>query len=185
MPESKFIKTVYAWRIRTGIIGIILAIILAKPEWYSLLGCIVVTILGLLIRAWACGHLKKEKELTMSGPYRFTRNPLYVGNMLLGLAVAIGANSWWVFTIFFVHFCLFYTVAIKREKERMQTFFPEEYKLFSQKVPIFFPTFFPKLKRGKARFKRELYIKNKEYRTLYTSVLFWIVLILKMLVFPL
>ena len=91
MSDSKIITTIYKWRVRFGLLALILTVLFARPNLISLLTGLTVTILGLILRLWACGHLKKEKELTTSGPYRHTRNPLYLGNVIIGIGVVIGA----------------------------------------------------------------------------------------------
>jgi len=72
MDKMKPTDIIYRWRVRGHFISIILAVILAKPNIYSLLSGIGFVVLGLLLRGWACGHLKKEKRLAVSGPYKYT-----------------------------------------------------------------------------------------------------------------
>ncbi|TET73004.1 MAG: hypothetical protein E3J44_01730, partial [Candidatus Aminicenantes bacterium] len=79
MPKFNLEKIVYRWRVRAASIGLILAIIFARPDLTSFLTGLGVCFLGLLIRTWSAGHLRKEKELAISGPYQYTRNPLYLG----------------------------------------------------------------------------------------------------------
>ena len=88
MAESKVFSTLYTWRVRVALLALILTVLFAEPTLLSLLVCLAVTSAGLSLRLWACGHLKKEKELTTSGPYRYTRNPLYLGNVFIGIGVA-------------------------------------------------------------------------------------------------
>ena len=118
MPELSWMDAVYRWRVRAGFFGIILAIILANPNLSSLLGGIAVCFFGLLLRAWASGHLKKDKELAVSGPYLYTRNPLYLANLIIGLSVVLASLSWWVLGIFAVYYLLFYPLVIKKKKKR-------------------------------------------------------------------
>jgi len=174
---------IYRWRVRAGFFGIVLSIFLAQPTVISLLIGSSVCAVGLGIRTWASGHLKKERELAVSGPYRYTRNPLYFANLLLGISVAIGARSCWVLGIFLLYFLLFYPVIIFREKTRMKQFFPQKYEEFGKKVPLFFPTCFPSLPRSSVRFSWTLHKKNKESRALFGALLFWSLLVLKYVIF--
>ena len=192
MSEFNFKSAIYRWRVRGGFIGILLAIVLAKPDLTSILTGIAINLFGLYIRTWAAGHLKKEKELTISGPYKYTRNPLYVGNLILGIGAVVCSRSWWMLAYFSAYFLLFYPVAIKNEKERMKKYFPREYEDYKRKVPLFFPSLKPlsySQKRGqspflqKGRFNWKLYKKNKEYRALLGAVLFWMLMLGKMLLF--
>jgi hypothetical protein len=180
MPERGFKNAVYRWRVRAGFLCLILAVILAKPNLYSLLAGVGLCASGLVLRGWASGHLMKEKTLARSGPYRFTRNPLYLGNFIIGISVTTASRSWWMVAVFFLYFLLFYPAVLKREANRMKALFPQEYEKYKSKVPLFFPSFGRSLP-GYAKFSWELYKRNKEYRALLGAILFWLVLTAKML----
>ena len=179
MIESALMNKLYRWRVRAGFIGLILAVILSRPSLRSIAVGLGICLLGLGLRAWACGHLQKEKELTISGPYRFSRNPLYLANFIIGLSVVLASYSWWVAGIFAVYFLLFYPVALKREKEKMIDLFPEEYEKYKNKVPLFLPSFRHYLGLPGHRFSFQLYLKNREYRALVGGLMFWLAMILK------
>ncbi|NOR12213.1 MAG: hypothetical protein GQ545_03070 [Candidatus Aminicenantes bacterium] len=184
MSESGFSNIIYKWRVRSGLISAILSLILAKPTFYSLIAGAVITVLGLTIRIWACGNLRKEKELTTSGPYRYTRNPLYFGSMILGISTVVACQSWGVLAIFLANFLIIYPVVIRAEKEKMSQLFPEKYREYRKHVPLFFPTLKPKLPRDpEHRFIWELYKQNRENRALLGSVIFYICLIIKTILF--
>lgn len=179
MPSSSFENKVYRWRVRAGFISLILAIILAQPTLHSLLAGLGLCSLGLLLRTWASGYIRKEKELAVSGPYQFTRNPLYLGNFIIGASVVLASYSWWMFAIFAAYFLLFYPIALKRERRKMKALFPDEYKEYKDMVPLFFPYFKFKLSSNKNKFSSRLYRKNKEYRALLGAVIFWLAMALK------
>jgi protein-S-isoprenylcysteine O-methyltransferase Ste14 len=184
MSGLKFSEIIYRWRVRSGLISAILSLILAKPTLYSLIGGAVIAVLGLAIRIWACGNLRKEKELTTSGPYRYTRNPLYFGSMILGISTVAACQSWGVLALFLANFLIIYPVVVRAEKERMFQLFPEKYKEYSEHVPLFFPTFRPKLPRDPDhRFSWDRYKKNRENRALLGSVIIYICLIIKTILF--
>jgi len=184
MSGLKFSDIIYKWRVRIGLISAILSLILAKPTLYSLIGGAVITVLGLAIRIWACGNLRKEMELTTSGPYRYTRNPLYFGSMILGISTVVACQSWGVLALFLANFLIIYPVVVNSEKERMSQLFPEKYRKYSEHVPLFFPTFRPKLPRDPDhRFSWERYKQNRENRALLGSVIIYICLIIKTLLF--
>lgn len=183
MFKSRFKNTVYRWRVRACFIGLILAILLSRPNLYSLFGGVGLCSLGLLLRTWASGHLKKEKELTISGPYQFTRNPLYLANFIIGISVILASYSWWMVGVFVAYFILFYPVTLLREKEKMNTLFPEEYEKYKKRVPFFFPSFKSLLSSNKNKFSWKLYKKNKEYKALLGAVLFWLIMTAKMIFF--
>lgn len=180
MPKFNLEKIVYRWRVRAGSIGLILAIIFAKPDLTSFLTGLGICFLGLLIRTWSAGHLRKEKKLAISGPYQYTRNPLYLGNFVIGISVAFASRSWWVLGYFAAYFLLFYPLAIKREMKRMKELFPHEYDEYKKKAPLFFPTWKSFSLSGKNKFSWKLFRKNKEWRALIGAFLFWVILALKM-----
>lgn len=180
MWPPRFEEALNRLRVRAGLLLSLAVVLLARPNWPSLLSGAAVSSLGLLIRTWASGHLRKEKELTVSGPYRYSRHPLYLGNLMIGLGIVIGARSWWVLGMFIAYFGIFYPPIIRREGNRMRQLFPEKYEDYGQKVPLFFPS----LKKGRSspdRFSWPLYRRNKEYRALYGTVLFWLAVAAKML----
>jgi protein-S-isoprenylcysteine O-methyltransferase Ste14 len=183
MPEHGLLRIIYRWRVRVTLIFVILAVVLAKPKLWSILAGVGLTIIGLLIRTWASGHLEKEKKLTTSGPYRYTRNPLYFGNLLIGLGVAIGSQSWWILGCVFVVFGIFYTAIIQAEKQKMGELFPVEYAEYKKLVPLFFPSYFSTLPRQNVRFSRTLYKNNREFRAIIGSAIFWLLLTAKLLLF--
>ena len=176
MTESKIIPTIYTWRVRFGLLALILTVLFVQPTLLSLLVGLAVTSAGLWLRLWACGHLKKEKELTTSGPYRYTRNPLYLGNIFIGIGVVIGSNSWGVIVIFAIYFLVFYPVIILEEKRRMQKFFPLQYSPYSKNVPLFFPNFRPSWPKSPRKFSWQLYLYNKETRALFGALFYWAIL---------
>ena len=180
MPKFNLEKIVYRWRVRAASIGLILAIIFARPDLTSFLTGLGICFLGLLIRTWSAGHLRKEKELAISGPYQYTRNPLYLGNFVIGISVAFASRSWWVLGYFAAYFLLFYPLVIKREMKRMKELFPDEYDEYKKKAPLFFPTGKSFSLPEKNKFSWKLFRKNKEWRALTGAVLFWVILALKM-----
>jgi protein-S-isoprenylcysteine O-methyltransferase Ste14 len=184
MSELRITDLIYKWRVRSGLFSAILAIVFARPTMYSLIGGAGITAIGIAIRIWACGYLRKEKELTTSGPYRFTRNPLYLGSLILGISTVVACNSLWVFAIFMANFLIFYPVVVCVERQRMSQLFPEKYNEYSKKVPLFFPTLKPKPSCDSLNpFSWTLYKQNKENRALIGTVIFYTCLIIKMSVF--
>jgi protein-S-isoprenylcysteine O-methyltransferase Ste14 len=183
MPESKILTTLYTWRVRFALLALILSILFSRPTLLSILAGLAVTSAGLFLRLWACGHLKKEKELTTSGPYRYTRNPLYLGNVFIGIGVVIGSNCWGVILIFALYFLVFYPVIILEEKRRMQKLFPLQYGPYSKKVPLFFPFFRHSWPKSPKKFSWQLYKDNKETRALFGALVYWAVLTVLMFLF--
>src|SRR5438270_12818918 len=69
---------------------------LAHPTRSSLLAGSLLLVPGLLLRALASGHVQKDRQLTTSGPYAYTRNPLYLGSLILAAGFVVAARSWWI-----------------------------------------------------------------------------------------
>ena len=169
------------FRVRVGSVVAIAVILIARPTWQSMAFGVVISFLGLSIRAWASGHLRKEKRLTVSGPYRYSRNPLYLGNFFLGTGIVVGSRSWWVFGVFVAYFIFFYPLIIRKERERMRALFPDEYEEFRRRVPPFFPSFLRRHQPSQDKFSWALYRQNREHRALIGTMSFWLVLALKIL----
>jgi protein-S-isoprenylcysteine O-methyltransferase Ste14 len=177
MDQAKLFRTLHRWRVRAGLPFLLALLVVAHPRPASVVAGIAVCALGLLIRAWAAGHIKKEKELAVSGPYRYTRNPLYLGNFFLGLGVGIGTDSWAGLLIFAIYFLAFYPPVILEERDRMMRLFPIAYEDYRKKVPIFFPTLRPYPAATGAQYSAAQYRKNREQRALIGAAVIWAALI--------
>lgn len=139
--------------------------LLATPAWTSLVAGSAVAVFGLLIRAWASGHLRKNQELATSGPYAHTRNPLYFGSLILVVGFGIcSANAWLVVASIALFFGIYWPV-MQREEEYMAQLFGEQFRQRAAGVPRFFPRLTP-YRPGdeRQRFDRALYMRYREYR---------------------
>jgi protein-S-isoprenylcysteine O-methyltransferase Ste14 len=124
-----------------------------------------VALVGVLIRAYSAGYLEKSRKLAIAGPYRFTRNPLYLGSFLIGAGFALASGSRGLGISFLLLFLLIYGTVMRREEDFLRRQFGEDFERYARAVPIFLPVF---LRRGdpanpKQRFRWELYRKNHEY----------------------
>jgi len=181
MAKTNLFKLLGRWRVRAGSLSLVLVLILARPTPRSFSIGLAVCLMGIALRTWAAGHLRKEKELAVSGPYQYTRNPLYLGNLFVGSGVVLGAHSWWVVAIFVFYFLLFYPAVIQRERARMKELFPEKYEAYGKFVPLFFPRFKSGSRSNGIAFSWARYKKNKEYRGLGAGCVFWAIMLAKML----
>ena len=182
MPDSRLLKVIYRWRVRAGTIGVLAVLIFAHPAWKPMLAGMALSLVGLAVRAWASGHLRKEKTLAISGPYRYSRNPLYFGNMILGIGFALGSWSWIVAAILAAYFLVFYPVVIMEERRRMRALFPAAYGSYEKAVPLFFPAPGKNGMDKKIPFSPALYRKNKEIRAVLGTIFFWALLVAKRLI---
>lgn len=174
------------WRVPLGFVCAGLFLILAKPDRRSLAIGGAVALLGLLIRAWASGHIRKNAQLAVSGPYAHTRNPLYLGSFILGLGFTIAAaSSLWLFLILCVLFAsLFlgiYVRVMSVEAETMAEMFGEDYRRYAEAVPLLFPRLTPyrAVDSDALSFDLSLYLRYREYRAALGLLVAWCVLVLK------
>jgi len=159
--------TVFArWRVRLGYPLAIVVLLLSRPSPRSILAGAIVGAVGIWIRASAAGHLHKQEVLTVTGPYAFTRNPLYLGSFILMTGAALAAHSWWSALILFAYFALFYSFVMRREERELFQHHGEAFREYARTVPLFFPRITPaKSTSGDGRaFSLAQYKKNREYR---------------------
>ena len=107
---------------------------------------------GLLIRALASGHVRKNEALATSGPYAYTRNPLYLGSLLIGIGFAVAARSWWVGVALVVMFFAIYLPVIRDEEDFLRQKFPE-FEEYARRVPRMFPRIMPHADSAKRRWR--------------------------------
>ena len=152
--------------------------IFAKPAPSTLLAGAIVSIFGILIRAWASGHIRKNKTLAVSGPYAFTRNPLYLGSFLLGVGFTIASGVWWLALIFIILFLGIYLPVMRVEAEDLTQIFGADFEEYKRAVPLFFPRL-RAWKRSVEKFDFQLYLRYREYRAAFGLVFAWSVLAAK------
>ena len=80
-------------RVTMGFLAACGALLLAQPTWLSWTVGLIIASVGEGLRVWAAGHLEKGREVTRSGPYRWTRHPLYVGSTVIAVGVIVAARS--------------------------------------------------------------------------------------------
>jgi protein-S-isoprenylcysteine O-methyltransferase Ste14 len=136
---------------------------------------------GLWLRAYAAGYVKKNQELTVTGPYAHTRNPLYLGSMLMAFGFALAVLSWPVALALAVGFGLIYVPVIVSEERFLRATFPA-FEAYSKRVPRLIPGLFhqsnPKGKSAPgAAFSFALYLKHREYNAAIGAVLLYLSLL--------
>jgi protein-S-isoprenylcysteine O-methyltransferase Ste14 len=139
-----------------------------------------VSLLGLALRAWAAGHIRKNAQLATSGPYAFTRNPLYLGSFLLGLGFTIASGRLLLALLFAGLFLGIYLPVMRVEASTMAQLFGEDFERYRQSVPLFFPRLTP-FHQGAAanKFDGTLYLRYREYRAALGLVAAWGLLLIK------
>jgi protein-S-isoprenylcysteine O-methyltransferase Ste14 len=166
-------------RVPLGFLFAVLYFWLARPSWRSLLLGAIGVVAGLLIRALASGHVRKNESLATSGPYAYTRNPLYLGSLVMGLGFCVAARSWWVGVALVVMFFAIYLPVIRDEEAFLRRTFPE-FEDYARRVPRMLPRLTPlSSSQVSAGFSLELYLKHREYNALMGALAMMAGLIVK------
>ena len=117
-------------RVPIGFAASLVALLLADPTWRSIVAGLSLAVVGEAIRVWAAGHLEKGREVTSSGPYRFTGHPLYVGSTLLGIGFVVASNSLIVAAMAVLYLGLTLGAAIRSEEAGLRAKFGGEYEAY-------------------------------------------------------
>ena len=154
------------WRVRLSYPCAILVLWFAQPNPRSILWAVPIGLLGLFVRARAAGHLHKQEFLTVTGPYAYTRNPLYLGSAILTFAAAVAVRSWISAAILGIYFAVFYSIVMRREEAELRQHHGTAFDEYARAVPLFFPRLTPvKLSlAGAGSFSLAQYKKNHEYQ---------------------
>src|SRR6476469_7527391 len=120
------------WRVPLGFLCGAAFIFLARPTPKVLAIGASVSLLGLAIRAWAAGHIRKNAELATSGPYAFTRNPLYLGSFFLGLGFTVASGRWELALLFAALFLGIYFPVMGVEASTMAELFGQQYEAYKK-----------------------------------------------------
>ena len=159
-PKS-YADVVARLRVTCGFILVAAFAYFSDPTWRSLAIGLPVSVLGLVLRGWATGHLEKNIRLAESGPYAYVRNPLYLGTAMVAAGLAIASRRWLLAALFAAVFVLIYLPAIGLEEQHLAKLFPA-FEGYSQRVRALLPTF--RAARGVGAFSWELYRRNREYQ---------------------
>ncbi len=179
--DSRYAAWAARWRVPLAFLFGVAYLVFSRPAVLLLIAGGGVALAGLALRAIAAGHLEKDSSLASSGPYAYTRNPLYLGSFLLGMGFALAGGSWVLGLAFLLLFSLVYWPVMRREEENLRRHFGEAYEHYAAQVPIFLP-------RGRSRragsssekFRWERYRKNREYEAALGFVVGMVFLVLKL-----
>ncbi len=150
-------------RVTAGFVMVIAFAWFSHPTYFSLAVGLPLSAGGLALRAWAAGHLAKNQRLATSGPYSFTRNPLYLGTLITALGFATAGRSIGLAMLFASLFVLVYLPAVELEEQHLAAILPG-YAEFAARVPLLIPKWPGSF--GPDRFSGALYRKNREYQAL-------------------
>jgi protein-S-isoprenylcysteine O-methyltransferase Ste14 len=157
----------FLWRARPSLLFMALSLLLVIP--------------GVWLRAYASGYVKKNAELTTTGPYAHTRNPLYLGSMMIAFGFALASRSIWIAVALAALFAIIYAPVIQGEEQFLRSKFPDfdEYK---KRVPRLLPRLTPGTSQAGERgsFSAALYQKHREYNALIGAVAIYAALALRL-----
>ena len=168
-------------RVPLGFVFALLYVWLAQPTWRSIFVGSSIAALGVVIRALASGHGRKNEQLTTTGPYAYTRNPLYLGSLIIALGFTLASRSWILAAMAAAMLVIIYIPVIRSEEEFLRVHFPA-FDDYCRNVPRLFPRL--KLAQGSAgSFSAHLYWKHREYNAALGSAAIVAVLVVKVLWF--
>jgi protein-S-isoprenylcysteine O-methyltransferase Ste14 len=150
-------------RVPSGFLIVIVFAWFSRPTPQSMAIGIPLSLLGLALRAWAAGCLAKNQQLATGGPYAYTRNPLYVGTLLVAAGLAAASRSIGLAALFTAVFLLVYLPVIQNEEQHLRKIFPE-YAAYAERVPALVPRLKPASENNLNPFRTGLYLKNQEYQ---------------------
>jgi protein-S-isoprenylcysteine O-methyltransferase Ste14 len=134
-PGNFFVR----WRVRLGYPLALAVLWFARPTVRSILLGALVGAIGLCLRAYAAGYLHKQEVLTVTGPYAYTRNPLYLGSAMMALGAGIAARSWVSISILIIYFAIFYSMVMRREERELHSRHGASFEEYARAVPLFVP----------------------------------------------
>ena len=151
-----------------------------EPHPAAIACSLLLVVPGLWLRAYASGYVKKNRELAQTGPYAYTRNPLYLGSILIAAGFAVALLSWPVAAMLTAMFLIIYVPVIASEERFLRTTFPE-FSEYCRRVPRLIPRLIPArtlTEVSSGKFSADLYLRHREYNSfigaalLYLSLLF-------------
>jgi protein-S-isoprenylcysteine O-methyltransferase Ste14 len=150
-------------RVPLGFIFAAVFLWLARPTWHTMLASLLLVVPGVWLRAYAAGYVRKNAELTRTGPYAHTRNPLYLGSMMIAFGFAAAAASWIILIVLAALFMAIYLPTIRSEEMYLREHFAG-FDDYAQKVPRLLPrlTAAPTTDVS-GSFSSKLYLHHREY----------------------
>lgn len=168
VPMGFLFAAFFLWRARPSALSLALSLLLVVP--------------GALLRSYASGYVKKNTALTVTGPYAYTRNPLYLGSLLMAFGFAGASRSWWVVGVLACLFALLYIPTILSEEQYLRSVFPE-FDAYARRVPRLLPRLAAARAAGDTAggFSGALYRKHREYNSLLGAAALYAALVAEML----
>ncbi len=140
-------------------------LVVANPCTSLFTAGLVTAALGLVLRFWAAGHLQKHQLLTVSGPYRWTRNPLYLGSFAIGLGFSLAGGEWWLVLVFLGLFALLYFPVMAAEEGELVSGYGDRAREYIRRTPRFLPLTAGAFPASSQAFSLRRALRNREHHT--------------------
>lgn len=163
---SSYARQAARWRVPLHFVLAAVFLVFAHPAGLRLgLGASLVAV-GLAVRAWAAGHLRRDASLTISGPYTHLRHPLYFGSAFVLAGFGVAGGRLWLAVLLGLYFLLLFVPVMRREERERRALAPELFADYAARVPALLPRLLPARVRGAlpARFSAAHYLHNREWR---------------------
>ncbi len=155
-------------------------LVFARPTFRSLAASLVLVVPGLLLRGYAAGYVKKNSELTTTGPYAHTRNPLYLGSFLAALGFVAAGRNLALVVCFAALFFAVYLPVIRSEERFLHAHFPA-FPAYTGRVPRLFPRRGRLARDPAATFSPAQYRHHREYNASMGAAVLYAALLLLLL----
>ena len=166
---ADLVDTLARRRVTLGFVVALAAVVLADPTWASWRAGLLVAAVGEGVRVWAAGHLEKGREVTRSGPYRWTRHPLYVGSSIMAAGIVVAAQSLTLAVVTAIYMVVTIGAAIRTEEAFLRRTFGDAYDRYAQR----------QAEPMRRRFSLERAMRNREYRAVLGLIVGFALLALK------
>ena len=172
-------------RVPLGFVFAIVFLWLAQPTWKTMLASLLLVVPGLWLRAYAAGYVRKNAELTRTGPYAYTRNPLYLGSVLIAFGFALAAASWIILLALALLFTAIYLPTIRSEESYLREHFAG-FDEYAAKVPRLLPRLTPAAfpaseNASRGKFSARQWLHHREYNALMGAGAIYLALAVRLL----
>lgn len=169
-------------RVPVGLLFSLVYLYLAQPSRGWFIAGISLAWLGVALRVWAAGYLRKWHRLAVDGPYRWTRNPLYLGSFLIGTGFTLAGTRPFLMIVFLVLFIIIYKPVMTREEEELEQAYGATFAEYRRRVPLFWPLGCRwRPTSEKVCFSWEQVVRNREYQAVLGGIVLTLLVGAKML----
>lgn len=179
--EERWQRIARRIRVPLGFVFAAFFLWLARPSVPSLLLSLLLVVPGLWLRGYAAGYVRKNAELTQTGPYAYTRNPLYLGSVMAAFGFTAASRQWQLVLLLAVLFAFIYLPVIRSEEKFLRSQFAG-FDAYAARVPRLFPRLTREglAEQNAGAFSRDRYWKHREYNSLMGAAALYAALVVLM-----